>query len=192
MEDNTKETNLGNGACDQELSGQQENEIPAGAEADSPEETNEKLLQEYKQKSDVYFNRLIRLQADFENYKKRIAREKEESYYYIAGEILTPFLDVVDNLERATATVPADGQCTSCQQVVQGLNMVLRQFKDLLTRFEVEEIPALGEVFDPNVHHAVMQAEDTDADEGTIVDVFQKGYRLRSRVLRPSMVKVAK
>jgi molecular chaperone GrpE len=152
----------------------------------------EQQLEECRKKNEEYYDRLLRLQADFENYKKRIAREKEEIYNYISGEILAQFLGVLDNMERALNTAKADNACTGCDSVQQGIKMVVKQFNDILSKYDVEEIPAEGEKFDPNLHYAVMQVDESGEEEGTIVEVLQKGYRLKSKVLRPSMVKVAK
>lgn len=148
-------------------------------------------LEEYKKKSEEYYDKLLRLQADFDNYRKRTAREKEEIYSQISGEIIARFLGVMDNMERAQDAVSTDNN-PDLEPVRQGIRMVMQQLTEILSKYEVGEIAALGEKFDPNLHHAVMQAEGTGEEEGTVVEVLQKGYMQKNRVLRPSMVKVAK
>ncbi|HQA47858.1 MAG TPA: nucleotide exchange factor GrpE [Bacillota bacterium] len=151
----------------------------------------EQQLEDLRKKNEEYYDRLLRLQADFDNYRKRTAREKEETYDYIAAEIMFDFLGVLDNMERAAdsaAAVCGEGGSASLKE---GIDMVIKQFRDILAKYHVEEIPTEGVKFDPNFHHAVMQEEDSDKEEGTILEVFQKGYKIKSRVLRPSFVKVA-
>lgn len=151
----------------------------------------EQQLEDLRKKNEEYYDRLLRLQADFDNYRKRTAREKEETYDYIAAEIMFDFLGVLDNMERAAdsaAAVCGEGGSASLKE---GIDMVIKQFRDILAKYHVEEIPTEGVKFDPNFHHAVMRVEDSDKEEGTILEVFQKGYKIKSRVLRPSFVKVA-
>jgi molecular chaperone GrpE len=154
------------------------------------EPTLEQQLEDLREKNEEYYDRLLRLQADFDNYKKRTAREKEEIYSYIAGEILVEFLGVLDNMERASAAAAGDSG-EGGASLREGIDMVVKQLKEILAKYDVEEIPTEGVKFDPNFHHAVMQEEDSGKEEGTILEVFQKGYRIKTRVLRPSIVKVA-
>jgi molecular chaperone GrpE len=99
-------------------------------------------------------------------------------------------LGVLDNMERASASAAGDSGEGSAS-LREGIDMVVKQLKEILAKYDVEEIPTEGVKFDPNFHHAVMQEEDSDKEEGTILEVFQKGYRIKTRVLRPSVVKVA-
>ncbi|HQD42376.1 MAG TPA: nucleotide exchange factor GrpE [Bacillota bacterium] len=151
----------------------------------------EQQLEDLRKKNEEYYDRLLRLQADFDNYRKRTAREREESYDYIAAEIVFDFLGVLDNMERAAETAAAGCGEGGSASLKEGIDMVVKQFRDILAKYHVEEIPTEGVKFDPNFHHAVMQEEDSDKEEGTILEVFQKGYKIKSRVLRPSFVKVA-
>lgn len=151
----------------------------------------EQQLEDLRKKNEEYYDRLLRLQADFDNYKKRTAREREESYDYIAAEIVFDFLGVLDNMERAAESAAAGCGEGGSASLKEGIDMVVKQFRDILAKYHVEEIPTEGVKFDPNFHHAVMQVEDSDKEEGTILEVFQKGYKIKSRVLRPSFVKVA-
>ena len=160
--------------------------------ADADERTSpEQQLEDLRKKNEEYYDRLLRLQADFDNYRKRTAREREESYDYIAAEIVFDFLGVLDNMERAAESAAAGCGEGGSASLKEGIDMVVKQFRDILAKYHVEEIPTEGVKFDPNFHHAVMRVEDSDKEEGTILEVFQKGYKIKSRVLRPSFVKVA-
>lgn len=135
------------------------------------------------------YDRLVRISADFENYKKRVEREKTEFIKYANEELIKDFLSVIDNLERAMDHAKKDADA---QGLIQGVEMILKQFKDLLAKYGVREIKALKEPFDPNLHEAMMHEVVDDHDENIVIDEFQKGYILKDRLLRPSMVKVSK
>jgi molecular chaperone GrpE len=127
----------------------------------------------------------LRVLADFDNYRKRVERERAETSRTAVAEPLRAFLGVIDNLDRALA---AGG---SSRDLKAGVQMILRQTEDLLRRFGVEPVPALGEPFDPALHEAVVRFEDPSVDQPTVSEEFQKGYRYHGRLLRPAMVKVA-
>lgn len=127
----------------------------------------------------------MRTLADFENFRKRTDREKEETRRYALLDPMREFLPVIDNLERALA---AEGRP---EDLKQGVELILRQMKALLDRFAVKPVVALGERFDPSVHDAVMQEEDPEVKEPTVTEELQKGYVLHERLIRPAMVKVA-
>lgn len=128
--------------------------------------------------------RILRLTAEYDNFRKRTAKEKEGIYTDACEDVLKNILPVLDNLERAAAV---NG---SVEDVKKGVEMTVRQFTDSLTKLKVEEIPTDGE-FDPNLHNAVMHVEDEQFGTNQIVEVFQKGYKKEEKVLRHSMVKVA-
>lgn len=132
-------------------------------------------------------DKLIRNAAEFDNYKKRTAREKEDFYKSAVCETVAPLLPVLDNLERAVAAAEDSGESDS---VLDGVKMVKKQFEDALKSIGVEPIEAVGEQFDPEKHNAVMTA-DSDEDENTVLEEFQKGYIYRDKVVRHSMVKVS-
>ncbi len=134
------------------------------------------------------FQRLQRLQADFENYRRRVRREQEELVMYANEDLMKDLLPVLDNLERAVAA-PAGGDVNA---YLEGVSMICRQMKDSLSRRGLAEIQSVGHPFDPVQHHAVMQVEVEGVEENTVVEDLQKGYRLRDRVIRPSLVKVAR
>lgn len=131
-------------------------------------------------------NSFQRLQADFANYKKRVEREKKQIISFANEKIITELLPVLDNLERALV---------SCEQeesgIKEGVNMVFDQFIQVLENNGLKIIEDLDCEFDPNFHHAVLQEEVDGVNSGTIIEVFQKGYKLNEKVIRPSMVKVA-
>jgi len=154
----------------------------------------EKELQEIKaklkeqiKKSDDYFNRMQRLAAEFDNYKKRTAREKESLYLDAVAEVVAAFLPVADNLDRALKA----SSDSSDQPLKEGVELVHKQMKDVLKKLEVEEIKSIGEKFNPDLHNAVMHVTDDSVGENVIVEEFQKGYMVKDKVIRYSMVKVA-
>jgi molecular chaperone GrpE len=134
--------------------------------------------------ANAYKDKLLRLNAEYDNYRKRTAKEKEGIYTDACEDVLKNMLPVLDNLERA-ATVNG-----SVEDIKKGIEMTIRQFKDSLEKLLVEEI-STSEGFDPNLHNAVMHVEDSNFGEKEIVEVFQKGYKKGDKVLRHSMVKVA-
>ncbi len=123
--------------------------------------------------------------AEYDNYRKRVAKEREGLYTETCSDVIGEFLPILDNLERAATF-------TDGKEVSQGVTMLCKLFYDTLTKLGISEIEAEGQPFDPNVHNAVMHIEDAAHSEGEIIDVLQKGYRKGDRVIRYSMVKVAK
>ena len=125
-----------------------------------------------------------RVLAEYANYKRRTDQEKEQLGSFVKAEVLKALLPVIDNLERAM-DAPEGGEYK------KGVEMVVRQFGETLGTLGLEEIPALGQVFDPERHNAVMREDADGVEPETVTEVYQKGYALGARVLRPSMVKVA-
>ena len=130
-------------------------------------------------------DKYLRLAAEYDNYRKRTAKEKESVYSDAKADTIKPLLAVYDNLERGIA------QYDEADVHRQGLELILRQFSETLTKLGVTEIEALNQPFDPEKHNAVMHVEDEAAGENTVVEVFQKGFALGDKVLRFAMVKVA-
>ena len=130
-------------------------------------------------------DKYLRLAAEYDNYRKRTAREKEHIYNDAKIDTIKPVLAVLDNLERGVS------QFEEGDAHRQGLELICKQFGDVLSKLGVSEIPALGEKFDPEKHNAVMHVEDETAEENTVVEVFQQGYAMDDKVLRFAMVKVA-
>ena len=152
------------------------------AEAAPVEDKAAALEAELKEKSD----RILRLQADFENFRRRTAKEKEELAAVITQNILGDLLPLLDNFERAMAVEQTDGEAFQ-----KGVEMIFTQLREVLDKHGLENIEAEGQTFDPNFHQAVMRVEDSDAPDGTITQVLQKGYQAKGRVIRPAMVQVA-
>lgn len=138
--------------------------------------------------ADQYFDRLARLQADFENYRRRVRQEREELAAFGAEGLIKKLLPVLDNLDRAIKAEPGAG----AQAWRQGVEMTFKQFQDVLAGEGVETISAEGLPFNPTEHEAVMQVESDEHEDNTVVEELQKGYRLAGRVIRPAMVKVSR
>lgn len=128
-----------------------------------------------------------RKQAEFENYRKRVERERSETVKYAAAEIVKEILPVLDNLERAIEA----SKSGSDSQLREGVEIIYKQFRDTLSKQGLTEVDAYQAPFDPHVHEAVTRVETDEYPEGTVVEVFQKGYLFKDRLLRPSMVSVA-
>lgn len=173
-----------NAAAPEETSAETE-ENAAEESAGTVEETSaeEKLQAEI----DSLKDRLARSAAEFDNYKKRTVKEKEDFYAHAICETMTHILPVVDNLQRAVDAAEVSGG----ENMLEGVKMIQRQFEEALNNIGVQPIEAVGQPFDPELHNAVMRDEDTDADENTVTEEFMKGYTYKDKVVRHSMVKVA-
>ncbi len=148
-------------------------------------------LQSQAAKADEYLDHLRRSVADFDNYKKRSARERQEAVQYANERLLLKLLPVLDNLDMALAA--ADTAASDDAKAIQaGVTMILQQLKATLTEAGLEEINALGQLFDPNLHEALMQQESADVPEGQVLQQHRKGYRLNGRLLRPASVIIAR
>ncbi|HOA54016.1 MAG: nucleotide exchange factor GrpE [Acetivibrionales bacterium] len=145
-------------------------------------------LEEQTKKCGEYLERLQRTAAEFDNFKKRTIKEKEALYDDAVCDVIRELLPVIDNLERAWEAVLAD---SSAQSLKDGVDMVFKQFMEILKNIGVEEIKALDETFDPMRHNAVMHVEDESLGHSVVVEEFQKGYIYKDKVIRYSMVKVA-
>ncbi|WP_038069031.1 MULTISPECIES: nucleotide exchange factor GrpE [Thermoanaerobacterium] len=178
---------------------QDDSEGSIGTEnSDQGEEKNyegeiEELKNKLKQKEDEaneYLEMAQRLKAEFENYRRRTEKEKADLIEYGKEQVILDILPVIDNFERALEASHGDNE--EIASFKEGVNLIYRQFKGILEKIGVKEIEALGQIFDPYKHHAVMQEEVEDKKENEIIEVFQKGYMFNNKVIRPSMVKVAK
>jgi len=151
-------------------------------------------LEELKQraaKADEHWDRLLRATADFENFKKRAAREKQEASRFANQALLEKLVPLLDNFDMALAAAQT-GSADAAQSLQTGIAMIYQQFKNVLAEAGVEEIQAAGQTFDPNWHEAVAQKETADVPEGQVLQQLRKGYKLRDRLLRPASVVVAK
>ncbi|MFL0251193.1 nucleotide exchange factor GrpE [Clostridium neuense] len=173
---------------EKKIEGEEEKkEAPEKKELEDMKILNSKLKDENEKLSNelgTIKDRLLRLTAEYENYRKRTAKEKEGIYTDACSDVINEMLPSLDNLERAAT---ANG---NAEDIKKGIDMTIRQFKGALEKLGVEEIPGEG-TFDPNFHNAVMHIEDENYGESEIVEVLQKGYKRGDKVLRHSMVKVA-
>jgi molecular chaperone GrpE len=163
----------------------------AGNKEGAPVEENDqtklqKLLDEQTQRAQEYYDRMLRLQADFENFRRRTRQEKDDFYKYASEQLVTALLPVLDNFALALAT---GGD--SVEGFKEGVQMIHRQLLDVLAAEGVTPIQAVGEPFDPTRHEAVAQDDSGEHPANTVVEEFRKGYCLRDKVIRPAMVKVA-
>ncbi|MEZ0372991.1 MAG: nucleotide exchange factor GrpE [Candidatus Sericytochromatia bacterium] len=134
-------------------------------------------------------DQLMRIAADFENYKRRQEREREELAKFAGQQIITGLLPVLDNFERALQAEPNPEDITN---FIEGIRMIHRQFLDVLTKAGVAPIEAMGEPFNPEYHEAIMSEESAEVPDETVIGEFQRGYVMHGRLLRPSVVKVSK
>lgn len=148
----------------------------------------EKQIEEEKKKSEELNNMLQRTMAEFDNFRKRTIKEKERIYNDAVTDMVKEFLPVLDNLERAMDTF---NEKSVDKEVLDGVTMVFNQLQEVFNKLGVEKIESVGEQFDPELHNAVMHIEDETIDDNTVVEEFQKGYKIKDRVIRHSMVKVA-
>ncbi|MED0686636.1 nucleotide exchange factor GrpE [Anoxybacillus ayderensis] len=132
-------------------------------------------------------NRFLRLHADFDNYRRRVRLDMEAAEKYRAQSLVSDLLPILDNFERALQVQVEDEKAKS---LLQGMEMVYRSLVEALKKEGVEVIESVGKPFDPHVHQAVMQVDDQNYEPNTVVEEFQKGYKLKDRVIRPAMVKV--
>lgn len=152
---------------------------------EAKEPTPEELLEQEKQKASDFEDRWKRSMAEFDNFRKRTQKEKEQSFDRGAKDVVEKMLPVLDNFERAIAGGNSE------DPFVQGVEMIYKQFKTALEDMGVSEIEALGQTFDPGLHYAVAHVEDEELGESTIKAVFQKGYKYKDTVVRCAMVQVA-
>jgi molecular chaperone GrpE len=159
------------------------------SDAGNPLKKMEAKLEAKEEEAKETYDRLLRVSADFENYKKRAAREMEEVRKYANQSLLKEMLSVVDNLELAINS-SNDGKNTD-QTLIEGLNLTLNEILRVFEKFNVTPIEAQGKTFDPAYHEAVMREETDDYPENSVISEFQKGYLIHDRLLRPAMVVVA-
>ena len=180
MNNEEKETNLPQ-TEDEQLN------VPESETQDTPPEAGpeqseaEKLQQEY----DALNDRYLRLVAEYDNYRKRTQKERDDIYPNATVAALTPFLPVLDNLDRAEQFAPGT------EDFKKGFDMICKSIREIMVRMGVEEIGREGETFNPQLHHAVMHIEDEELGENVVSQVLQKGYKIGGRVLRCAMVQTA-
>ncbi|RXT14812.1 nucleotide exchange factor GrpE [Ammoniphilus sp. CFH 90114] len=156
---------------------------------DSAELEQNDPLAALKQEAEENYNRYLRVQADFDNFRKRTRKEKEELQKYASLPLIEGLLPALDNLERALAAGQNTGEHSD--SLIKGVEMVFRQIQSVLEQEGLKQIEAQGNPFDPQFHQAVMQEESAEYEAGIVIQELQKGYVLKDRVIRPSMVKVS-
>ncbi len=135
------------------------------------------------------FDRLLRLQAEFDNYRKRVNRERSEFVQYAVEDLICDLLPVMDNFARA---IESARRHNNSQALLQGVEMICKQVEDVLVKRGLERIEAVGKTFDPREHEAVMQVEHEEHPDNTVIEENLRGYKLKNKVIRPAMVKVSK
>ena len=153
---------------------------------ESVEETAEETVTETVDKAEytALYDKYLRLVAEFDNFKKRTQKEKDEIYSIAKTDVVLGLLPVIDNFERAE-------KFSEDKAIDEGMALIKKQFMEFLKKIGVEEIEAEGKEFDPNLHNAVLHEDRDDVPDNTVVEVLQKGYRLGDKVIRYAMVKVA-
>lgn len=174
-----KEEALPPSGADQERQGNEKEEI----------EALKKKLEEKEKEAKEYYDRLLRTAADFENYKKRVAREKEEWTKFANEDLMRAILPFVDNLERALNHA---GKTENNQSIEEGVRLTLQQLLQTLSRFGLTPVESVGKPFDPTVHEAMIAVETDEHEPNRVIEEFQKGYFLKDRLLRPATVSVSK
>ena len=164
----------------------------AASSDDTPEEdivsVLKNALETAEKERDEYLHMAQRAQADYQNFKRRNSAARAEAYDEGVRETLSAALPAIDNLERAIAAAKSDA---GSEAIVSGIEMTLKQMLDGFSKLGLEEVPALGEMFDPDLHNAVVSVKAEDAAPGQVLEVYQKGYRVKDRMIRYAMVKVA-
>jgi len=141
------------------------------------------------QERSTLLDQLLRRQAEFENYRRRVDRERTETYARSRAEVVLELLPVIDNFERALASLEHNGN--DAKSLRQGIELIHRQLNDALAKFGLEPVESVGQAFDPNVHEAVSAEPSTEHEENTVIAEFERGYKLGEKLLRPAKVKVA-
>jgi len=179
---------------DHELPSGEEDEGPAtekpgnGASATEAQKAEpESELEKVKAERAAYLDRAARLQAEFENFRKRQAREQQDFRDYAIAEAIKSLLPILDSLDRALKTNAA-----SLEDFRSGIELIDKQFHDALAKLGVEPVEAEGQPFDPNVHQAVQMVDTNEAQDNHVIGELQRGYKLKDRLLRPAMVRVAR
>jgi molecular chaperone GrpE len=178
----------------QEVSEEQEavseNKETSSPEGEQPAEASseDNALAELQRQAEDNHSRYLRAQADFDNFRRRTLKEKEELAQYASLKVISQLLPVLDNFERALQT---GGEGAESGSFAKGVDMIYRQLNQVLEAEGLKQMEVIGQQFDPELHQAIMQVASEDHDEGIVVEVIQPGYKLKDKVIRPAMVKVS-
>lgn len=185
-EETTPQENVVNEA-EEVLEGQEATE--SAQEGNEPEvEVLDSEALKFKELAEENEKRYLRTQADFDNFRRRTQKEKEDLAKYATTKLITELVPVIDNFERAMASADANADVES---LIKGINMIFRQLDGVLQAEGLTVMKTVGEPFNPEFHQAVMQVESDEYEEGIVVEELQKGYMIKDKVLRPAMVKVS-
>lgn len=184
-----KKTDIENLGTEADAAGTGEPLVPVDVSTITPGQLDE--LKGRAEKADDHWQRLLRTTADFDNFKKRAAREKQEAIRYANEGLLEKLVPVLDNFDAALSAAQTSAG-NGAQSLQTGVAMIFQQLKKVLTESGLEEVDATGQTFDPNLHEAVSQQESEEVPEGAVLQQLRKGYKLRDRLLRPATVVVAK
>ena len=174
---------------DEEVNQEAQADQEDAAETEAVEETEEQDAEKLAAELEDLNQRFLRVAADFENYKRRTAQEKDDLLKYSNAKLMGELLPVLDNFQLA---LKSPGDSPEAQNVIKGVEMIYRQMVQALEQAGMSKIEAVGQPFDPKLHEAIMQVEDDSVPEDTVVEELRAGYMLKERVIRPSMVKVSK
>lgn len=163
-------------------------EEPVNEAAALEDQESETELNKLRAQAEEHQQRFLRAQADFDNFRRRTLKEKEDLAKYASMKLVTELVPVLDNFERALATAPQGAESESFSK---GVEMIFRQFESVLQAEGVTAMNSVGQPFNPDFHQAIMQVESEEHEEGIVVEEVQKGYMLKDKVLRPAMVKVS-
>jgi molecular chaperone GrpE len=161
-------------------------EIPASAAQSTESAPRDAELLKLKAERDNLVDRLARLQAEFENARKRATREQQDFREYAVADAIKPLLPVLDSFERALQSAPEKSEFRG------GVELIYKQLQDTLARLGLQPIAAKGEQFDPHIHEAIEMVDTDKANDHEVLEELQRGYKLKDRLLRPAMVKVAR
>jgi molecular chaperone GrpE len=146
-------------------------------------------IESLKKERDDLFDRLLRKQAEFENFRKRMDREKTEYIQFASADLMKELLNALDSFDLAIRNAAAEGK--AAENMLRGFELIYKQLQDTLARFGLKPLEAKGKKFDPNFHQAVSTKPSKDTEENTVIDEMRKGYTLNGRLLRPAMVSVS-
>jgi molecular chaperone GrpE len=167
----------------------EENDKYEGVAADQAMPGDQQEIEALKKDRVNLYDRLLRKQAEFDNYKKRMDREKSEFMQFASSELIKELLNALDSFDLAIRNAAAEGE--GGEKTLRGFELIYKQLQDTLTRFGLKPIEAKGKTFDPNFHQAVSTQATKDVEENTVIDEMRKGYTLNGRLLRPAMVSVS-
>lgn len=189
LEEKNKE-NIASEEVDEVILEQETEEVDEDAEVTIIEESQPEQaeLEKLRTEQEETLNRYLRLQAEYDNFKKRTQKERVAERKYKSQDLASDLLPVLDNFERALQVETNE----SNQGIIEGIQMVYNQLTEALASHGIQQIETIGQPFDPNLHHAIMQVEDEEKESNEILEELQKGYLIHDRVIRPAMVKVNK